>query len=290
MIDNHSELTRIHDSEILITSRRNALVKRLRYLSSLEGRKKTGMLLLEGTHLLEEVLKISSLPNEIVATDYWIEKHSMLLKSIPKSVHIHRVTQDVLSFALTTKTPDGVASVFPIDELPNFDKKPQFVLALDRLQDPGNMGTLFRIALAADIEIVWLALGADPLSQKVLRSSVGAVLQMPYLRFGSNEKEALDVFSEKLKVACRDGYQVISTVVPNTYESNPVSPYWEIDWSLPTVLVLGNEGKGIHPVINSCCNLWTTLPHSKAIESLNVASVAVPMLLERRRAKMTLGI
>ena len=65
-------------------------------------------------------------------------------------------------------------------------------MALDRLQDPGNLGTLFRTALAADVEVLWLALDADPLSQKGLRASSGAVLHLPYQRIGSTEKEAIE--------------------------------------------------------------------------------------------------
>ena len=59
------------------------------------------------------------------------------------------------------------------------------------------------------------------------------------------------------------------------------------DWRKPTVLVLGNEGAGIHPKFQSCCTHAVTLPHNKNVESLNVASAAVPLLLERFRAKMT---
>ena len=59
-----------------------------------------------------------------------------------------------------------------------------------------------------------------------------------------------------------------------------------IDWTRPTVLVLGNEGTGIHPNIKNLCTTFVTLPHSEVVESLNVASAAVPLLLERRRAKM----
>jgi len=52
-------------------------------------------------------------------------------------------------------------------------------------------------------------------------------------------------------------------------------------------LVLGNEGSGLHPRLQACCTDCVTLPHSAAVESLNVAAVAVPLLLERRRATMT---
>jgi TrmH family RNA methyltransferase len=66
-----------------------------------------------------------------------------------------------------------------------------------------------------------------------------------------------------------------------------VVPYWELDWTRPTALVLGNEGSGLHPELLACCSHGVTLPHSPRVESLNVAAAAVPLLLERRRATMT---
>ena len=227
------------------------------------------------------------MPLEIIAASKWIEANHDLLKSIPDLIPIKKVTESVLEFALTTKNPDGVASLFPIDALPRGKARPKFVLALDRLQDPGNMGSLFRTALAGDVEMLWLGLGADPLSPKVLRSSAGSVLRMPFLRFASPEEKALKEFSEKLEVASEEGYQLIATVLPNSSSEKIVLPYWEINWEKPTVLVLGNEGSGLHPLIKSICKIWVTVPHNKEVDSLNVASVAVPMLLERRRAKMT---
>ena len=63
--------------------------------------------------------------------------------------------------------------------------------------------------------------------------------------------------------------------------------YWDLNWRLPTALVLGTEGSGLHPELLACCTHAVTLPHSPRVESLNVAAAAVPLLLERRRATMT---
>ncbi len=245
------------------------------------------MLLLEGTHLLQEILKTDHKPAEIVATPDWIDSHRDIFQIIPEEVCIYTVTPSVLKASLTTSTPDGVASVFSVNALPKLVNEPTFTLALDRLQDPGNLGTLFRTALAADIEEVWLASGADPLGQKVLRASAGAILHLPYERLGPSEEEGLNALLIKLEEAAKNGQQVLATVVPGSKASESVTPYWEIDWMKPTVLVLGNEGAGLHPSLRSCCTHEIWLPHNEAVDSLNVASAAVPLLLERRRAKMT---
>ncbi len=227
------------------------------------------------------------MPIEIISTVQWLENHLKLMKLVPRTIEIHLVTPSVLECILTTVTPDGVACLFPFSSLPKPSNTENFVLALDRIQDPGNVGTLFRTALAAEVETIWLALGADPLSQKVLRSSSGAVLQLPFKRFGDSEENAIDQLIENLLMAAANGYQVVATSVNRDSFEYETIPYWELDWSKPTVLVLGNEGKGIHPRIQACCTIGVTLPHSKAVESLNVAAAAVPLLLERQRAKMT---
>ncbi len=242
------------------------------------------MLLLEGTHFLVEVLRTPSIPHEVVFTRKWINNHPDVFKKIPQETQLREVTEAVLQAALSTNNPDGVASLFPIDALPKATSKVDFVLALDRLQDPGNMGTLFRTALAAEVDVLWLALGADPLSQKTLRSSAGAVLKLPYERIGASEELALKDFKDRLDNAVSEGFQVVASLAPTIQEIS--IPYWELDWLKPTVLVLGNEGKGIHPSIKACCTHFITLPHSENVDSLNVASAAVPMLLERQRAKM----
>ena len=171
--------------------------------------------------------------------------------------------------------------------LPTVASKLDFLLVLDRIQDPGNLGTLLRTALAADVNAVWMGAGVDPLGTKVLRASAGALLQLPHQRFGPSEAMAISLLQQELKQLVALGVQVVGTLVPDPIGVDPPAPYWDLDWKLPTALVLGTEGAGLHPDLQACCTHAVTLPHSSRVESLNVASAAVPLLLERRRATMT---
>ncbi len=263
------------------------MVRRLKALSTREAREENSIFLVEGTNLLKEAIESSVSPLEVFATADWLRKHPGFLDSISDSTLLIEVTNSVLEAALSLKNPDGVAALLPLDGLPKPRDSVDLVLALDRLQDPGNLGNLFRTALAADVDVLWLALGVDPLNQKVLRASSGAVLKLPYERLGVNEEVALEELANRLSNQADRGYQVVATSVPGTSSAKKVLPYWELDWTIPTVLVLGNEGSGLHPLLKRRCTHEITLPHSSAVESLNVASAAVPMLLERRRAKMT---
>ena len=277
-------------SEELITSRRNPLVRRLRSLSSRSGRDEHGILLLEGTHQLQELQNCvwsGSIALDVVATPAWLQTHAGLISALSGSVRVQRISAEALQAGLSTVQPDGVACLLPLSCLPKAVPDPEFVLALDRIQDPGNLGTLLRTARAADIQQIWLASGADPLAPKVVRSSAGAILSLPVERFGSDPVEGVVQLADRLRQARDAGLQIVATLVPDAAANRSVQPYWELDWTLPTVLLLGNEGAGLDPLLQACCSHGVTLPHSSAVESLNVAAAAVPLLLERRRARMT---
>ena len=83
------------------------------------------------------------------------------------------------------------------------------------------------------------------------------------------------------------GFKIFSTSSHKKTSEKPAKPYWEIDWSKRTAVILGNEGQGVHKKIQEAFNETITIPHSELVESLNVACVAVPLLLERIRVAYT---
>ena len=237
---------------------------------------------------MEELLKSGNHPSKILATEKWLDKHNELYQKIDKAL-ITVVSEDVLASSLSTKNPDGVAALVAISSIHNCDFKNEvdFILVLDRIQDPGNMGNLFRTSLAAGVNKILLAGGAHPLGQKVLRSSCGTVFHLPFKRFDGGEDEIIDSLLTSLKQFSTNGFQIISTSSHNKNSNKSEKPYWEIDWSKRTALILGNEGKGIHKRIKEAFSETITIPHSELVESLNVACVAVPLLLERKRVAYT---
>ena len=261
----------------LITSRRNPLVARLRALHQPRGRREQDRLLLEGTHLLQEVLRLGLKPDLLLATPGWLERHPALLAACPAAMRRVTVAEPVLEAVATTDHPDGVVLTLPPPPLPA-PGRARFVLVLDRLQDPGNLGTLLRTALAAGIEEVWLAGGADPFQPKVLRASAGAALALPCRRHPDR-----DALVEGLTQAREAGLQLVATVVPDQAGHGEVLPYWELDWCRPTALLLGNEGAGLDPALQALASERVTIPHDRRVESLNVAVAAAPLLLERWR-------
>ena len=271
-----------------ITSKTNNLVKRFRSLKRGSSRKDKDFFCIEGTHLIQELLKSGNSPSNILVTEKWLKKNQNLSKQFDQSL-INIVSEEVLASAISTNNPDGIAALVKISSIPNyqFNIKDDLILVLDRIQDPGNMGNLFRTALAAGVDSIFLAGGAHPLNQKVLRASSGAVFHLPFLRFEGTEEEIINSLLKSLFELSNVGFNVFSTSSHNKNSKKSSKPYWEIDWNKRTALILGNEGKGIHKKIQEAFNETISIPHSELVESLNVACVAVPLLLERKRVAYT---
>jgi TrmH family RNA methyltransferase len=264
----------------LISSRRNPLVRQLRQLHEGRGRREQGLLLLEGTHLLQEVIRLGLSPCQLLATEPWLLSHPVLLAALPPGLPRHRVTEEVLQSIATTQHPDGVVVTLdlPVNASAAGTEAVGLWLVLDTIQDPGNVGTLMRTALAAGVGALWLADGADPFQPKVLRASAGAALALPCWRASRAE------LAERLaQLRHHQGVQLIATVPPE----QGGKPYWQLDWTVPTVLMLGSEGAGLALELQALASQLVTVPHRSAVESLNVAVAAAPLLLERQRQQIT---
>ncbi len=262
-----------------ISSRRNALVKGVRELHHPSGRLQQQRLVLEGTHLLQEALRLQLVPDLLLATPQWMARHGDLLSSIPRATVCREATAEVIEAAATTRQPEGVVSTIPWS-LPGHHlpaEAPQFGLLLDNVQDPGNVGTLLRTALAAGVDQIWLGEGADPWQPKVLRASSGASLALAIGRFSAGELPA------RLREAKQAGTAVVAAVVEGG------EPYWSQDWQQPILLLLGNEGAGLSQELLAETDALVSIPHSPGVESLNVAVAAAPLLLERRRQQLGAG-
>ena len=234
------------------------------------------------------MLRSGNAPSKILVTKKWLKKNQNLIKKLDQSL-ITIVSEEVLTSAISTINPDGIAALVEISSIPTYqlNGNDDLILVLDRIQDPGNMGNIFRTALAAGVNSIFLAGGAHPLGQKVLRASSGAAFYLPYLRFEGAEEEIINSLLRSLSELSDEGFKIFSTSSNNKSSNNSSKPYWEIDWTKPTVLILGNEGQGIHKKIQEAFNETITIPHSEIVESLNVACVAVPLLLERKRVAYT---
>lgn len=146
------------------------------------------------------------------------------------------------------------------------------LLALDGVQDPGNFGALLRTAEGAGVQgVVMSAAGSCPLSATVSKTSAGADAYLKVAR--------ADRLERLLGSLAEEGVQVVATT------PDAEKPYWSLDWTRPSVLVLGAEGDGISEAVLRRCNQRVKLPMLGQIESLNVAASAAAVLYEAVRQR-----
>lgn len=142
------------------------------------------------------------------------------------------------------------------------------LLVLDSIQDPHNLGAVFRSALAAGFDSVILARERSaPLSGTVAKTSAGAVSQLRICQVVN--------LAETLKTLKKKGFWIYGAVA----ESEAASVY-ETDFTFPLCLVVGSEGKGIRPLVRKQCDLLVTIPVRGDFDSLNVSVAAAVIMFE----------
>jgi RNA methyltransferase, TrmH family len=256
----------------MLTSLQNPLVKQMRKLHAAKERDRQQMFLVEGTHLVEEACSVGYPLEVVCCTPEWQERHPQLWQQVTgRSARTELVNEAVLKAIATTVQPDGVVAVAPRRESP-IPSGPLsgLTLALETIQDPGNLGTLIRTAAATGTQSIWLSADSvDADSPKVLRASAGQWFRLPVA-------VSQDLKTDVTRVQ-QQGVQVISTTA-----DAPLT-YWEIDYCQPTLVLLGNEGAGLSAELLATANAQVRIPLQSGVESLNVAIAAALILYEAVR-------
>ncbi|MBD2297540.1 RNA methyltransferase [Nostoc sp. FACHB-190] len=255
----------------MLTSLQNPLVKQIRKLHSTKERHKQELFLLEGTHLLEEACTVNYPLETVCCTPDWQAAHASLWERLCSSCErAEIVSEEVLGAIATTIQPDGVVATAKRSESINQVPFDGIVLALETIQDPGNLGTIIRTAAAAGASGLWLTGDSVDLDNpKVLRASAGQ-----WFRLNMAVSEDLLTTVQQSQQA---GMQVIATL------PTAKLTYWEIDWHKPSLILLGNEGAGLSADLANMADKQVNIPLSPGVESLNVAIAAALMLYEARR-------
>lgn len=260
-----------------ITSRDNALFKRFAALSrSAPARKRDGMCLLEGEHLAQSyvervgplaILAIRATGENVAPT----AAQQALLHAAHEAVLVAPALFDALS---TLVSPTGVLAIAATPPQPPLATA-GFVLALDEVQDPGNVGTLIRTAAAAGVNQVWLSPGcAFAWSVKTLRASQGA-------HFHTQVVEAVD-----LAAALGAFRGERWATLPRDLGPLRAVSLFDAGFAADNALVLSNEGHGLSGALCPALTGGLQIPMHAGIESLNVATagaIALYRMLEQRQ-------
>jgi RNA methyltransferase, TrmH family len=263
--------SKISKSKIVLTSLQNSLVKQIRKLQSTKERHKQHLFLLEGTHLLEEACAVNYPLDAVCCTPQWQATHEQLWENArSRCDRSEIVSEEVLAAMATTVQPDGVVATAKREEQQTQLPFTGLVLAVETLQDPGNLGTMIRTAAAAGASGLWLSDDSVDLDNpKVLRASAGQ-----WFRLNMAVSEDLKATVQQSQAA---GMQVVATMPTANLT------YWEVDWRKPSLILLGNEGAGLSADLAAIANTQVKIPLSPGVESLNVAISAALMLYEAQR-------
>lgn len=250
-----------------ITSTKNPIVKELRSLRDHKGREAAGRFLVEGEVMLREALKCGLAIRDVLAEESFAPLAGELEAA---GAHAFVVPRSLLEAVSDTRTPQGVCASFDLPEPLPLSQAPDWIVALDGVQDPGNVGTIWRTADAAGFEGLLMGAGcADPLSPKVQRSAMGSGFRLPFMQTGDLPK-ALGALSEK-------GWTVIaSDLHGHDFYSHP-NPGNKL------VLVIGSEAHGISDATRAAADMLVKLPMRGGAESLNAAVAAGIMMYELTR-------
>lgn len=262
----------------MLTSVQNPLVKQIRKLQSAKERREQQLFLLEGTHLLEEACAVNYPLVTLCCTLQWQEANGKLWEEACKRCQrVEVVSAEVIKAIATTVNPDGVVATARSRTQKQLPIPFNGVgLALETLQDPGNLGTIIRTAAAAGAEGLWLSADSVDLDNpKVLRASAGQWFRLP-MAVSSDLKTVVQ--------ECRNaGIQIVATT------ARAQVTFWEIDLQQPSLILLGNEGAGLSAGLEALADVQVQIPLSRGVESLNVAIATALILYEAQRQRLQVG-
>ena len=252
-----------------ISSPKNEKIKELVKLQTAKGRKKAGMYLLEGEHLVEEAIKEKAQIKLIVVTGNRLEDYENLLART--NVQVLVVSQDVFHKLSMTETTQGILAVVEIVKQEILPHKGRLIV-LDAVQDPGNLGTIVRTSDAAGFDAVILGTGTvDLYNDKVLRSMQGSHFHIPV--FQANLQEYLPILKEK-------GVKVAVTALHRDSKD-----YSVLQGATDVAIVVGNEGQGVSSNVIDIADVVVTIPMFGKAESLNVAIASALLMYKTKETK-----
>lgn len=258
-----------------ITSPQNTRVKEWASLQEKKHRDKARKYIVEGIHLVQEALLAEA---DVECLAYDLDKGMPAeLKGLLQSVQgmeVIGVTAAIIDKCSSTNTPQPVFAIVRKEQQAVeaiLAKKDSFVVVLDGVQDPGNVGTIIRSADAAGADGVILGHGcADLYNPKTIRSTMGSMFHLPVVEGD---------LGEILPQAQDKGAMLVSTSLQgkeSCYEHDFHGSQW---------LLIGSEGKGISPETAELVDKSIIIPMAGRAESLNAAMAATILLFEGMRQR-----
>lgn len=256
----------------MITSTSNNRVKRIVALSQkAKVRKEEDVFIVEGSKMFLEAPK-NWIKEVYVSEGFWKKCE---FKDVLDNIGYELVSDEVFQKISDTKTPQGILSIlqkphYELTELTN--KEAPLLVLLEDIQDPGNLGTIFRTGEGAGIDgIIMTGKTADLFNPKVIRSTMGSIYRVPYYI-----TENLQQLIEQLK---QKGISVYAAHLENSVV------YDVPDYTLASAFLIGNEGNGLKRETADSATGYIKIPMQGQVESLNAAIATSILMYEASRQR-----
>ena len=263
----------------LITSVNNPRVKEIANLKQKKYRSESGLFFAEGLRAVQEAMEYAEVAELFFTAGEENKLDEVLKTAKEKGVRLYQADAKVMAKISDTKTPQGVLAVIRVPKQSLQKLRPGTasdnnapVVILDRIQDPGNLGTIIRTADAVGaLGIILLEGCVDAYSPKVVRASMGSLFHLPVVQ---------DIFPEEALTWCyRRGYEPAATVMKGA------ANLYKADISKKMAFIFGNEANGVSEELQAAAETRLFIPMSGQAESMNVAMAAGIVLFEGLRQR-----
>ena len=251
----------------VITSKDNEIVKHIKKLADKKYRDQNNWYIIEGIKLVEEAIQEEAQIDKIIICEE-CTKTSEISKSLMYEIAKHDciyVTEKIFKMLTQVMNPQGIMAVIKKNkERPQVKFDEDIIVALDDIQDPGNLGTILRTVDSIGLKQLIVSKGtADAYNPKVVRSTMGAIFRVKVIEV-ENLKETIEIIR-------KNNYNLLVTSL-QTNDS-----VYDIDYH-KKVIVIGNEANGVSKEIQDIADNRIKIPMLGKTESLN-ASVATGVIL-----------
>ena len=250
-----------------ISSKENELIKHIRKLKDKKERDISNEYVIEGIKLIQEAIRENVKINQIIICDD-CEKTESIPKDLKYEIAKYNciyVTRKILKYISEVQEPQGILAVIEKNNLNReIDYNQDIIVALDDVQDPGNLGTILRTVDSIGVTQILVSKGtADCFNPKVVRSTMGAIFRIKIIECEDLEKSLKEIKKHKYKI-----------VVTSLQTNNSI---YEINYN-KKIIVIGNEANGVEERIQKIADEKIKIPMIGKTESLN-ASVATGIVL-----------
>jgi len=257
-----------------VAGRHNQKLKDLRMAFRRAELTAKGECAIEGVKLLEEALRSGLHLDSVFFSEAARPLAEKLLPQIGARTETMTLPDALFKSIVPSEAPQGLAAlvklpVFSAAQLLERASGGPFVVAAG-LQDPGNLGTIFRSAEAFGAAGIFLTEGTvSPYNWKVLRGSAGSIFRLPFMQIS---------LAELIPLLRASGVRLLAS------SSHRGTPLPEVRWTLPLAIFIGNEGAGLAHNLMREMDETVAIPQAAQVESLNAGVAASIVLYEARRA------